>query len=57
MYNKSNMKIFKIPGAHGPEPPSSVQALGVNPFFWVDLSIEWFSEKALHTDSGKSQSQ
>ena len=51
------MKNLKIPGAHGPEPPSPIQALGVNPFFWVDLSIEWFSEEALCPDSGKSESQ
>ena len=50
-------KYLKILGAYGPEPPSSAQALGVNPFFWVDLSIEWLSEEALHADSGKSQSQ
>ena len=50
-------KYLKILGAYGPETLSPIQALGVNPFFQVDLSIEWFSEEALHADSGKSQSQ
>ena len=48
-------KYLKILGAY--ETLSPIQALGVNPFFQVDLSIEWFSEEALHADSGKSQSQ
>ena len=47
-------KYLKILGAYGSETPSPIQALGVNPFFRVDLSIEWFSEEALHADSGKS---
>ena len=42
--------------AHQMEPPSPIQALGVNPSR-VDLTLEPFPGKTSRADSGKSQLQ